>query len=175
MVLYRYGPWDGTQAVDPFTEDDLTEKSTLSIANYWRQAGISADAEVVPSQRIRDREYAATFPGFYVRQNPNDPARLNRFHSSRIPLAENRFTGENNPRYANPEFDGLLERYSMTVARPARNQILAQIVNHISDRVIMLGLFYTNEPTLVANRVQNLTARPPNSTQAWNAHEWDVT
>ena len=25
MVLYRYGPWDGTQAVDPFTEDDLME------------------------------------------------------------------------------------------------------------------------------------------------------
>jgi peptide/nickel transport system substrate-binding protein len=154
--------------------DDLTEKSTLSIADDWKRIGIAAEGLVVPAQRIRDREYAATFPGFYVRQNPNDPARLGRFASSRIPLAENRFTGENNPRYANPEFDALLDRYSVTIPTQQRAQALAQIVIHLSDRVIMLGLFYTNEPTLIATRLQNVTARPPNSTQAWNAHEWSA-
>ena len=90
------------------------------------------------------------------------------------PVAGESFHGENNPRYANPEFDTLLDRYSATVARQPRMQILGQIVNHISDRVIMLGLFYTNEPTLISGRVQNVTARPPNSTQAWNAQEWDL-
>lgn len=155
--------------------EDLTEKAGLSMADYWRRVGVAAEAVIVPTQRIRDREYAATFPGFYLRGQPTDPARLGRFHSLKVPTPENRFIGDNNPRYRNPDFDMLLERYSMTVAQPARNQVLAQIVSHIADRVIMVGLFYRVEPTLYANRIKNVTARPPTSTQAWNAHEWDVT
>lgn len=154
--------------------EDLTEKAGLSMADYWHRAGLATEAAIVPPQRIRDREYAATFPGLYLRGQPTDPARLGRFHSSKVPTPENRYNGDNNPRYRNPEFDALLERYSMTIAQPARNQVLGQIVSHIADRVIMIGLFYRVEPTLFANRVKNVTARPPNSTQAWNAHEWDV-
>ncbi|MBM2812175.1 MAG: hypothetical protein HW416_2934, partial [Chloroflexi bacterium] len=154
--------------------DDLSEKSALSVADYWRLAGVAADAFLVPPQQIRDREFAANFPGFYLRGNPNDPARLSRFHSSKVPLAENRFTGENNPRYRNQEFDALLERYSATIPRQARTQVLGQIVNHIADQVVMMGLTYSIDPTLIGNRVRNVTARIPRSTQAWNAHEWDV-
>jgi peptide/nickel transport system substrate-binding protein len=154
--------------------DDLTEKTTLAVADSWRRVGVAADALIVPAQRIRDREFAATFPAFYLRQNPNDPARLGRFHSAQRPLPGNRYTGDNSPRYASPEFDALLERYSATVPRAERYQVLGQIVSHIADQVIMMGLFYISEPTLLTNRLQNVTARPPNSTQAWNAHEWDV-
>jgi peptide/nickel transport system substrate-binding protein len=154
--------------------DDLTEKTTLAVADSWRRIGIAAEGLIVPAQRIRDREYAATFPAFYLRQNPNDPARLGRFRSAQIPLPANRFTGDNSPRYANPDFDTLLDRYAATIPLPARRQALGQIVTHIADQVIMMGLFYISEPTLIANRVQNVTARPPASTQAWNAVEWDV-
>jgi peptide/nickel transport system substrate-binding protein len=155
--------------------EDLTEKAGLAMADYFHRAGIAADATIVPAQRIRDREYAATFPGLYLRGQPTDPARLGRFHSSKVPTPENNYIGDNNPRYRNPEFDVLLERYSMTVAQRPRYQVLSQIVSHIADQVIMIGLFYRVEPTLFANRIKNVAARPPTSTQAWNAHLWDVT
>jgi peptide/nickel transport system substrate-binding protein len=144
------------------------------MADHWQRIGIGAEAQIVPPQRIRDREYAGTFPGFYLRGQPNDPARLGRFHSSRAALPENRYTGENNPRYQNPEFDALLERYSMTIPLAARNQVLGQIVRHIADQVVMVGLYYRAEPTLIGSRVKNVTARPPSSTQAWNANEWEL-
>jgi hypothetical protein len=65
--------------------------------------------------------------------------------------------------------------YASTIPIGPRRQVLGQIVSHLADQVIMLGLFYISEPTLIANRVQHVTARPPTSTQAWNAVEWDVT
>ncbi|MEA2642585.1 MAG: peptide/nickel transport system substrate-binding protein [Chloroflexota bacterium] len=154
--------------------NDVTEKSTLAVADAWRQVGVAADARIDPAQRSRDREYAATFPSFFVQQNPNDPARLNRLSSAQVPTAANRFIGANTPRYANSDFDALLQRYGTTIPLPARRQVLGQIVDQIADQVIQLGLFYISEPTLIANRVLNATARPPASTQAWNAVEWDV-
>lgn len=36
----------------------------------------------------------------------------------------------------------------------------------------MLTLYYVVEPTMIANRLANVGARPNGTTQAWNAHEW---
>jgi hypothetical protein len=36
-----------------------------------------------------------------------------------------------------------------------------------------MGLFYSMEPTMMANRLKGLHARHLAGTQAWNAHEWD--
>lgn len=154
--------------------DDLSEKAITSVADYWQRVGITVDAVVVPPQRARDREYRATFPSFDLRSGPTNAANLGRFSSTDAAVPENRFVGNNVPRYVNAEFDALVARYFVTIPRQERTEVLRQLVNHVSDRVVMMGLFYTVEPTLIANRVRNVTARTSGSSQAWNAERWDV-
>jgi hypothetical protein len=52
--------------------------------------------------------------------------------------------------------------------------LLGQIVGHVTDQLVVMGLFYGVEPTLVAKRVDNVAPRIQDSTQARNAHEWEL-
>ncbi len=153
---------------------DLYEKALFGVADYLRRVGLATNEVIVPPTRISDREYRAVFPAFRVIENPNDFRRLDRLRLSEVPLPENRFTGRNRARYANSDFDAMLERYFTTIPMQARAQAAAQIVHHMTDQLVWMGLFHQAEPTMIANRLQNVMARYPSSTQAWNAHEWDV-
>ncbi len=53
-------------------------------------------------------------------------------------------------------------------------QVLAQIVHHTTGQLNLMGLFYDTETTMIANRLLQATARDQGSTQAWNAHEWEL-
>ncbi len=120
----------------------------------------------MPLQRNQDREYRSTRPAFEVVGQPDDIIRL---HSSEIPTAETRYIGDNRPRYANADLDSLIERYYVTIPRAERVDVLGKILNHVTDRVVMLSLFYEAGPLLASNRLQNITTVPP-----WNVWAWDV-
>jgi ABC-type transport system substrate-binding protein len=154
--------------------DSTTERSALAIADFWQRAGVAAEPNIIPEQRQRDREFRGTFPAFDIRNSPNEPGRLARFQSVQVPTAETKFLGDNNPRYANRELDVLIDRFFSTIPTRERNQALGAVIHHLTDQVVMMGLFYAMEPTMVSNRIQNLHARHSSGTQAWNAHEWDL-
>ncbi len=154
------------------TRDDLRERLMHPIGDYWRQIGLAQEPVVIPTQAASDRQYRATFPGFELTRQP---AELQRYYSAQIPLPENNFRGGNRIRYNNPEFDALLDRYFTTIPARERGQALAQIVHHMTDQLIIMGIFYTVEPSLVSNRLINVTGRKTEDVrQPWNAHEWDV-
>jgi peptide/nickel transport system substrate-binding protein len=153
---------------------DLYEKALFGVADYLRRVGLATNEVIVPPTRITDREYRATYPSFEVIENPNDFPRIYRLRASEVPLPENRFTGSNRARYMNAEFDAMLERYFTTIPMRSRAEVAAQIVHHMMDQLVWMGLFHQAEPTMIANRLQNVLPRYPSSTQAWNAHEWDV-
>lgn len=150
--------------------DDLQEKSLFATANYWQRAGISVDQVLVPPQQAQGREYRATFPGFDVKRQPGDRRFLQRIHSSKTPLPENNFVGNNYNRYRNPEFDALIDRYFVTIPPVERSRILGQIVRHMTDQVLIFSLFFQTSPTMAASRIQGVTG----PAQGWNAHQWDV-
>jgi len=154
--------------------DDLPQKAMFSIADYWKRIGVDTEPFAVP-QQLDDPEFSATFPGFRIIRQPNDPSSLEDFRSSAAPVPENRFRGRNRPRYVNPEFDAMLDRYFSTIPVDERAQVLAQIERHVSDRLVMMGLFYNTEPILIGNRLANVTARKANNTtHTWNAEQWDL-
>lgn len=154
--------------------DDLTEKTMFFVADTWKRLGIDTEPFVVPVQLERDLEHRATFPGFTVVRQPNSPSSLDDFHSSAAPSAETRFQGRNRPRYMNAEFDALIGRFYTTIPKKERTQVLGEIEAHIADRLIMMGLYYNTEPTLISNRLVNVRARAEDSTHTWNAEQWDV-
>lgn len=154
--------------------DDLRRKILLAMADQWRQAGVDVDPFIVPQQRLSDSEFVANFPGFWITQRPNQLIRLSDLHSSQAPLPGNGYTGANISRYMNPEFDALIDRFAVTLSQEERTQIVGQIMHHMTDQMLIMGLFYTIEPILVNNRVVNVFARHSLATHAWNAHEWDT-
>ena len=155
--------------------DDLQEKAMFATADNWQRLGLGVETSITPPQRSRDLEYRSTFPGFDLKSPPNDVRGLRRLHSSQTPLPETNYGGGNSSRYISPEFDALLDRFAMTIPMQERIQVLGQVVHHIADRLILMGLFYDTQPLLIASRLHNVTiARGPGASMTWNAHEWDV-
>jgi peptide/nickel transport system substrate-binding protein len=156
-------------------DDDVRQKTLFAIADYWQQAGIGVETVLIPRQRAADLEYRATFPAFELVRQPQDVRGLRSFHSRYTALPENSFrvTG-NRTRYQNQEWDALVDRYFMTIPKQERMELMGQVVRHISDQVLILGIFYNVSPTLFSNRLLNVGAAGQGATQAWNAHLWDV-
>jgi hypothetical protein len=53
-------------------------------------------------------------------------------------------------------------------------QALATLVHHQTENLSQLPLFHGADPTLVSNRLMNVTARGEAFTQPWNVQEWDL-
>lgn len=55
--------------------------------------------------------------------------------------------------------------------------VLAQIINHMTDQLNIMGLFYDTEVVAYSNRLRNIspTAKEAGSATTWNAHQWDKT
>ncbi|MPZ15026.1 MAG: hypothetical protein GEU73_11485 [Chloroflexi bacterium] len=155
-------------------DNDIHRATIFPVADAWQRLGVGVEPNVIPIQRQRDREYRANSPAFEMLQQGNDLPSLATHHSREIPLPENDFTGRSKHRYRNAEFDSLIDRYFVTISRPERMQVLGQLMHHISDQLIIMGLFYLPSPTLMQNRLANVGPGGNRATQAWNAHEWDV-
>jgi peptide/nickel transport system substrate-binding protein len=152
--------------------DDFRDKMLFSITNDWRTVGVDAETYIVPRQRADDREFRATRPAFELVRQPNDPSR---YTSSETPLPSNGFRGQNRTRYQSPELDSLIDRYYTTIPREERSRTLAQIVSHITDQVVMMGMIFNVEPIMVSNRLVNVNvAKPDGVRDSWNSWEWDL-
>jgi len=153
---------------------DINQKATLAIADAWQQLGVKADTLVMSPQAAQNNEYVFTYPAFLLQRYTSDLSGLRNLYGARAPRPENNFRSGNVSRYMNPAFDAMLDRYFSTIPMGERIDALGQILLHIADQLTQMGLFYDAEPTLIGNRIVNVAARWPSSTQAWNAHKWDV-
>ena len=56
-----------------------------------------------------------------------------------------------------------------------RMAVLRDIVFHLTDQVVILQLFYTANPTMVANRLHGVSEQLASvAAVSWNAHQWEV-
>ncbi len=158
-------------------QNPIHTPTTATVANLWEQIGVGVEQNLVSPQLAQDREYRANFPAFELVQTGNglNTRDVRKYHSNSIATAENRYTASgNNSRYSNPEIDAAIERYGTTIPFDDRMQALAKIVNVQTTNLSVMGLMFSTEPTMVSNRLRNVTARSERATEAWNAHEWDV-
>jgi len=150
--------------------DDSQVKSMFIVADFWQRVGVASEQVLVPSQRTQDREYRATRPAFEIVRQPGGPKELERIYGKNTPLPENNFTGVNRSRYQSAELDGLVDRYRSTIPLNDRVEILKQISRFVSDQLVVIPLFWDPTPTMVSNRLKNVTS--PGDT--WDAQGWDV-
>jgi peptide/nickel transport system substrate-binding protein len=153
------------------TGTDINQKTMFAVQRAWRRIGIEAEALSVHPQIASDLEYRATFPGFNVQRQGGDLNFLRNFHSAQARLPQNRFVGNNNTRYMNPELDALINAYEATIPFDPRMVVARDIVRHITDQVVELPLFFDTTPALVSNRLLHVQG---GTGAAWNAHEWEL-
>jgi peptide/nickel transport system substrate-binding protein len=85
----------------------LREKIQPVVKEDWLRVGLDAEVVVVPEQRVRDRTYQATFPGFYFRFMSPD---VTIFKSSSVALPENNYAGRKSRALPKPG-DGHARRH----------------------------------------------------------------
>jgi peptide/nickel transport system substrate-binding protein len=150
----------------------LREKLQPVIVDEWSKIGIVADPVVVPEQRIADRAYQAAFPGFYFRFG--NSSQVTEHVSTDVALPENNFVGRNPIRYRNPEHDALIGRFETTVSKAQHVDLLGEIINRMTDQLLLMTLFHEPQPVLISDRLVNVGGGRGDAVQCWNAHEWDV-
>ena len=138
-----------------------------------RQLGLDIDPVVIPAQRVNDLEYRTQQPSFELIRYANGADGVVRLHSSQTPRPETRYTGNNRSRYVNPALDAPVERYHATIPWNERTQVMRAIVQHVSEQLVIMGLFYDARTHLIGNRMQNVFAGS-SSDLTWNAHKLDL-
>jgi peptide/nickel transport system substrate-binding protein len=135
--------------------DDVYERTTLAVADYWKRLGVATEPRIVPP--TRDASIMASRPAFYITRLRTELD--TRFLSAQIPTAENGFRGSNDARYGNPELDALVNRYFVTVPRAERLNTLAEIVRHQTENVVVIHLFHNVVPQMKNQRLKNVVPR----------------
>jgi peptide/nickel transport system substrate-binding protein len=158
------------------TSFPMYERSALAVAGHWQGVGVRGTLFPIPIHRQQDREHRSTFPGFDLAGGGGgDVNFLARLRISETPVPENNFLGRNKTRYRNPELDGLIERFFVTVPWQERMDVLRGVIHHMTDQVVFLPLFYPVEPRVAATRLELLApTRATRGTLAWNSHEWHL-
>jgi peptide/nickel transport system substrate-binding protein len=155
--------------------DDLNQKVTFSITDFWQRVGVDAKPNVLPVQAANDQAFIAAFPGFTLTRFKNDLSRLRNFGTANTPLPENSFRVRGNTsRYMNPEFDTMVDSYFITIPPRERLGVVQQIVHHLTDQLVQISILYVTEPTMIANRLVNVAGAVQGSTETWNIHAWDL-
>jgi len=162
------------------TAVDTTRLLSLATADYWKRIGVDTRPLVIPPQLNQDREYRASFPGFELVNQPGGAAGVQGLlHSAGAPLPSNNYRASsgayNRSRYMNSEYDAMLERYSATIPRAERNQVLAQVIHHLTDQALLIGTVFGLQPQATANRIKNTRVGAALGTlMTAEAHMWDV-
>ncbi len=175
------GFYDGTGQKLTFlfqspSQNDIHVKTLPAIADMWQRAGFTVEQKLIPPQLMQDRELRAQWPALEMIERPNSLAvsEMYRLHSSQVPLPENRYTTGGTTRYRSAELDAIIDRYLVTIPLAERMQVLGLFAHHTTENLSHLPIFHGADPTLISNRLQNVTARGANFTQAWNVQEWEL-
>lgn len=158
------------------TQGDIQQERSMNIvAGNWREIGLASEESPTPAARRSDFEYRFTFPAFDLRRQPLTFDQLyDKFHSSQFTAAANNWRGGNYGHYASPELDRLLEQHDVTIPQAQRWEFFKQIVRHVTDQVVIIGLFYDVEVTATTSRMKNVRIRSAGFGETLNAHEWEV-
>src|SRR5581483_4088227 len=95
---------------------------------------------------------------------------VTRYYGRDTPVPGNDFRGLNRTRYQNPELDALIDQFVTTIPKEPRNAALAEIIHHMTSNVVVLGIYFALDPTMISNKLVNVAGLNP----TWNADQWDL-
>jgi peptide/nickel transport system substrate-binding protein len=158
------------------------ENRAAIIADMWKRVGVDTPVTIVPTARVRDREYRQAFPGGEVTARGSQDAILTRLECAEQPTQQNRFSGNNRGHWCNQDYERLVGQYRTSLREEPRGEAFRQIQELVlQDLPIML----LNYQISVVFARRGVTAFQDDfaggseagriyGTYSRNAHEWDI-
>lgn len=152
----------------------VREATAQIIAQQLRETGIMVEIrplepkiffeDVLKNRRFQTAMYAWVAGA--------DPDNFNLWHSKKIPMSSNGYTGQNYPGWRNAEVDMLVEAGVHTVDIESRKQIYYRIQELIIQECPIIPLYFRANIDVVKKNVANYRPNPTTSGNLWNAWEW---
>jgi peptide/nickel transport system substrate-binding protein len=147
----------------------LFQQENAIIVDQLKQFGISATSQVFNTQTASNME-RALLPGI-IGSSGSAPEN---FHSSMIPRAENRWTGNNRGGYSNPELDRLSDTLLGAVAPSEILQLSIEMTRITKSELPAIFLYFQSRVYAHAAGLKGpknrLVQKAGNATR--NIHEW---
>jgi len=165
-------PTDGRFTAD--LREGVGQPDPPVIAVGWRQAGFDVQETVAPAALNQNPEYRATFPGMNHFNSFLGEKGAYDFTISEIPKAENRWTGGNRGGWADPEYDQLASRLTVTLARSERGPLLAQMMKRWTDELPAIPMNFSTSVWTWIKDLQGPAETAAGSAVAWNINTWEL-
>lgn len=122
------------------------------LQEQWKQVGIEVivknePARVFFSETTRKRKFEALAMYAWVSSPENSPRST--LHSVSIPSEKNGWSGQNQPGWANPAVDKLIDELDVEFDHKKRVAIMANIQKFYTDEVPVLPLYYRSDISVV--------------------------
>ena len=139
-----------------------------------RQVGIEARIKAEPPRIFFETMSRRTYSGLGMYawvQSPQGVPRSS-LHSKEIPSAENAWSGQNYPGYANPEMDKALDAAERELDFDKRRALFAEIQRLAADDLPSLPLFFRVDPFVIPTQLKGVTPTGTlNSSTLW-VEQW---
>ena len=155
-------------------QSPLWENELALMVDTLTRAGVEVQPFVLPTARVRDNEARATAPGIYTASTGADENRMEVLTTGQIGSPANRWGGGNRGGWSNAEVDRLWEGFKTTLERPERTRQVIQIAKIISDELPVMPLNFNPGVLAYTSSVKGPEVGLPESTAAWNVHEWEL-
>ena len=143
----------------------MREVAQVYLQDQWRAIGIDARIQNEPAriffgQSMRRRTYDGAAMYAWTQSPENVPRTT--VHSEAIPTEQNGWSGQNNPGWANPEVDRLIDELEAEFDPDRRLELIHGILWHYTSDVPVIPLYYRSNNSVTP---ANLTGYRLSATQ----------
>jgi peptide/nickel transport system substrate-binding protein len=158
------------------------ENRASIIADMWKRVGVDPAVLIVPTARVRDREYRQAFPGGEITARGSQDAILTRLECAEQPTPQNRFSGNNRGHWCNQDYERLVAQYRTALREEQRGEVFRQIQELVVQELPIMLLNYQISVVFARRGVTAFQddfaggseAGRIYGTYSRNAHEWDI-
>ncbi|MBX9946007.1 MAG: peptide ABC transporter substrate-binding protein [Reyranella sp.] len=140
------------------------------IQSQLRQVGVDVRIKAEPPRIFFEAMNRRTFGalGMYAWVQRPEGVPRSSLHSKEIPSAQNGFSGQNYPGYANPEMDAALDAAERELDEGKRRVLFAEIQRLAADDLPVLPLFFRVDPFVVPKPLKGVVPTGTlNSSTLW--------
>ena len=141
------------------------------IADGWESVGAKVEQLVIPPALSGDREYRSKLPGAGTTGTSPDSIMTERYHSSSITNAANRWVGNNRGGYSSPRADEIIDRFVVAIDERERINLHRQLLEQLIGDVALMPLIWEVEPVAILRGITGPASNGGVST--WNMSRWD--
>ena len=149
------------------------ENEMAIMAAGWRQAGFDIRETVWAAALSSDAPLRNQHPGLSTTSGPAGEVTLVEHRTLDLPTPNNRWTGPNRGGWSNPEYDRSADVLLTALDRAERLRLLVQMVRVFTDDAAVLSLYFAPTITAFVAGLSGPQPAVPESTVAWNIHEWE--